>query len=193
MTDGTVPAVEVQLFTAISLAIALTGGAYSMVIAIKDECKELVDQARDNADDFFEFIKGVNLKTDENYQKGEIAHKQILKWSSPWKWFLRVPTISFCVFVLCLAVRVLFISNPTNLQCKWWIFQWSIGVLLVLDTSSLCLAYFCAYRKVKSSYQDLQSRYKTAKDFQTTQKLTARNLPANQSRNKEGLGHEKAT
>ncbi len=136
-TKGGIP--EIGLFTVISLAIALTGAAYSVLLAFRDEYKVRIDSAIKNAPSLFGEIE--DAPHERNYNKGDAAYKDFNKSIKKWKTRQLCPVIIFCLFVVVITIFVLLHKDPCNLQYPWWIFRISLSLVFVVDIISLLLVW----------------------------------------------------
>ncbi len=178
MTEAWNSLPEIQLFTVISIAIALTGAAYSIVVLLKEDHKEEIDTATKNAPDLLREVEGVDNKN--NIEQAKKAYDEIISWEKKWKRRLRFPGYVFCVFVVVITVYVIIEMDPSQLQCKWLIFQITLGLILIIDIISLYLARK-AYEKIKANKSILKSCNLTARDQQTQERLIREQQSNNQS------------
>jgi len=151
-TKGGIP--EIGLFTVISLAIALTGAAYSVILAFRDEYKAKIDSAIKNAPNLIKEVRRGNLPHETNYKKGEAAYKNFNKSIKNWKSYQLWPVIIFCFFVVAITIFVLLHKDPCDLQYPWWIFRITLSVVFVVDIISLLLVLKTT-RKVKTYHDAL--------------------------------------
>lgn len=154
---------EIELFTVLSLVIALTGAVYYVILAIRDERKESIDTIIKAAPNLLLDIKRIHRSIGKNYKNAILYHKKIIKLQATWKRSLRFPIWCFCLVILVIAAIVLWVDNPDNLTTKWLIFRILIGVILVVDAVSLLLAEW-AYLRIKKFEGELQSSYQIAQD-----------------------------
>ena len=138
-TKGGIP--EIGLFTVISLAIALTGAAYSVLLAFRDEYKAKIDSAIKNAPRLVKEVRRGNLPHETNYKNGEGAYKGFNKSIKKWKSYQLWPVIIFCFFVVAITIFVLLHKDPCDLQYPWWIFRIALFVVFVVDIISLWLVW----------------------------------------------------
>ncbi len=170
MTEAWNSLPQIQLFTVISLAIALTGAAYSVVVLLKEDHKEEIDSATQNGPDLLKEVKRVDNKS--NIKEAQNAYDQIVLWEKRWKRRLRFPGYVFCVFVFVITVCVISQRDPSQLEYKWFVFQIALGLILIIDISAVCCAHR-AYKKIKDNNDNLESRNRTAqKNLQTAHRQT---------------------
>jgi len=168
MTEAWNSLPEIQLFTVISLVIALTGAAYSVVLAFKEDHKAEIDTYTTNA---LTLLQGVErVHNESNLAEAQNAYKQIFHWEKWWKRWLRTPIWVFCIFVLSVTIYVLCQMDPSKLRCKWCIFQVALLAILIIDIFSLGRAHK-ACNKIKSNNDQLELCNRTAKDQEKQERL----------------------
>jgi hypothetical protein len=152
---------EIGLFTVISLALALTGAVYSVVLAFRGSQKEFIDSACKDVPASLEYIKAMEPSGNENRRQAEIDCTGITKWAKWWRYFLQFPVIIFCVFITATSVLVLIHKDPFNLTYPWLWFRVAIFIIYIADVLTMVLAYI-SFRMIKHYDGRLSSAYTIA-------------------------------
>lgn len=181
---------EIGLFTVISLAIALTGAAYSVLLSFRDEYKTKIDSAIKNAPNLVKEVRRGNLPHETNYKKGEAAYRGFNKSIQKWKIYQLCPVIIFCLFVVTITVFVLLHNDPCDLQYPWWIFRITLLVVFVVDIISLLLVWKTT-KKVKIYHGALLDAANIAKEGRIKLLRTTRRAEQSQSRANRRSGRQK--
>ena len=152
-----------ELFTFISLLIAITGTSYTAIEAAKKQYKS---KAAKNYDAGKIAYEGVSLKVGgkEKVEKTTEKHYRRLNQANfCWKYSLPIPTVVFGIISFFLAIYVLFQNDPQNPTSvcsvnilSWGSFRLILGAVLIIDVAVAAVAFF-AYRGIKNRVSQLSS------------------------------------
>lgn len=130
--------VNLQLFTVISLVIGLAVAAYTAIRIIRPgwEAKiyELTLDGKRSLKTV-EFSKGTR-----KYSLAKFI-KQTIEWLSFfWKCLLAIPNVAYCIFILGIALYIVWQPTPFEIEARWDTYRWIIIIILILNVGSLFVA-----------------------------------------------------
>lgn len=150
-----------NLFTVISLVIAVSGSTYAALAALRDYYGDRVKANERRSETIIKTIRECsNEATQDN---GERKYEDLHWWLRVWRWSYGVPVLIFFILSCLVAGHTCFAywSVDNTPAPMWWLYRWCIAGMVTFDVLSIVITLI-AYSRINAIYRDLQGHFDAA-------------------------------
>lgn len=131
-----------DLFTIVSLVIAVSGATYAALLAIRDYFKEgLLSAIEESATHLGQMKDTTNPAIKERCCK-RVAWRG--RWHSVWNWSYCVPIVIFIVISYCQAIHVIYAYwtvGAAKPDSGWAFYKWVLLIMTIIDALCVILTF----------------------------------------------------
>lgn len=158
-----------DIFTIVSLFMAVSGATYTALIAWRDVFHARVTKIGEDTIAHHNTIK--ECPDRGIIDAGTDKYSRIRWWILLWRWAQAIPVVLFLLSVFAVGIHLLIVSwNNTHITSDgWWeVYKWVLLALIVLDGLSI-LILVIAYFRIRSHNSDFMEWVQQANKVKSQQ------------------------